>query len=138
MAEDFEDMRPVSVDGDTIRVAGWLSRLAQEQQAVKIFLDVNGEPVSIHDCDWMLIRPCGCVTSIMSAYAAGEIYATEDDAWHEIYDVDPHPHKRVRERDIRRMKAEGWTVCVAKRDESVRLHRMKPDHSHETTKENGS
>lgn len=128
----FEDMRPVPVSRDDVDTKTWLDRVAQAEREIKIFLDVDGVPVSIHDCDWTLVKPCGCVASIMSACAAGEVYATENDAWHELYDVEPHPHKRVRETHIRKMKSEGWTVRVETRTKAVRLFRLKCDHSQVT------
>jgi hypothetical protein len=139
MGEDgFEDMRPVPVPRAAMEDSGLLDRaarahaaLARAREEIRLYLDVDGVPTSIHECDWILVKSCGCVCSIMHACSLGEIYATEDDAWHEIYDIEPHPHKRVRERDIRRMKAEGWTVRATTRDEAVRLFRMKPDHRHE-------
>lgn len=135
MSDDYTDMRPEPVSRDIPPARMMLERLAYAERGAGVFLAVNGVPTPIRDCDWVLARPCGCVVSIMSAYSLVALYATEADAWHELYDTDPHPHRRVREARIRRMQADGWTVRAETRTEAVRLFQAKADHEHDTTKE---
>ena len=133
MTDDYADMRPEPVDS-TPHIRGLLDRMKSAREAVQVLLTVHGKPVSAHDCDWVLARPCGCVYTIAHAYAFGELLATEEDAWHALYDADPHPHRRVRDVAIRRRKAEGWTLRVETIDDAVRMFRQKPDHDHPETK----
>lgn len=132
MTDDFTDMRPEPVRRDIPPARMMLERLAYAERGAGVFLAVNGIPTPIRDCDWVLARPCGCVVSIMSAYSLDALCATESDAWHEMYDVEPHPHRRVRDVHIRRMQAEGWTVRVETRTEAARIHLREPDHEHDT------
>lgn len=106
-------------------VEAW--RKAADANAVK--MEVNGEFRPIGDLDWVLKKSCGCARSIMHATAMDRTFYDMESAWHEIYSIDPHPHKRVRDREIKRMRAEGYVVVLMDRHEAVDLHRNGcPEH----------
>jgi hypothetical protein len=104
-------------------------------EACDLHITVNGAVVPLKDCDWVLRKPgCGCVVTIMSAVQSGEIYATADETWHEIYDIMPHTHRRARLREINRMQQEGWTVEAMLIPDAVSAHRVRCTHEKTTRK----
>lgn len=95
-------------------------RKAADDNAVQVA--VNGEFRPIGDLNWVLKKSCGCARAIMYAAAMDRTFYDVESAWHEIYSSDPHPHKRVRDREIKRMRAEGYAVVLMDRHEAVDLY----------------
>lgn len=97
--------------------------------ACDIHITVNEQLVPLRDCDWVLLTPCGCAVTIMTAVTGYETYPDAESAWHEVYDMDPHPHKRVRDAAIRKMKNDGYTMVAMLRSDAIAAHRKVCGHS---------
>lgn len=71
---------------------------------MKLSVEIDGQMVALSDAVWVQSRPCGCPCSVMDAdWGDGEVFASEDQAWHEL-----HPLKRDRERFMR----QGYTIRI--------------------------
>ena len=51
-----------------------------------LYAEADGRIVPLHECDWALWKPCGCLQAIAVAAMTGHVVATEDDAWKQFYD----------------------------------------------------
>lgn len=87
---------------------------------MKLLVELDGAPVPLADCDWVLRHPCGCVVQIQLAVAPdGRVYAADPTAaWHEFYAWDA-TRKRDRERLIRQKFADGYRVALLPRHDAV-------------------
>lgn len=80
--------------------------------AQMLFL-IGGNPVPASECDWALVRPCGCVVGACLVECQGRRIATDERAaWREFYPT-------ARER--KRVQQQGYTVRIGRRNETVRL-----------------
>lgn len=63
-----------------------------------IYADVDGKPVPLKDCDWIMTEACGCIIAVTIAmHHNGDLTAaTAEQAHKEI-----RPTKRERDRDAR-------------------------------------
>ena len=93
-----------------------------------LHIPVNGVLEPLRECDWVLQAPCGCAVSVMSAVSLEGPVADEHAAWHEMYVFDPHPHRRVRERMIKRMKDQGYTIVPMLRTDAVDAYKVRCIH----------
>lgn len=71
-----------------------------------LYLDVDGQPVPIGECSWLLVAPCGCVSGITIAGRMGS-NAPIISAEQAMRDFTPDAESR------RRDVAAGWTVRLA-------------------------
>lgn len=64
-----------------------------------IYVDIDGKPVPLKDCDWIMTEACGCIIAVTIAmhHNGDLIAATAEQAHKEI-----RPTKRERDRDLRR------------------------------------
>lgn len=115
--------RVTDVDDETFAAlrARWDAEKAAIE-ACEIHARVGDELVPLNACDWVLTSPSGAVVTIMSAVTAEAVYATAADAWHEMYDTAPHPHKRERERAIKRMILQGYTLRLMRSEDAIEAH----------------
>lgn len=51
-----------------------------------LYAEADGRIVPLHECDWTLWKPCGCLQAIAVAATTDHVVATEDDAWKQFYD----------------------------------------------------
>lgn len=71
----------------------------------------DGRVLPLAECDWALIRPCGCPEAIMHA-TGWDTIADESVAWKQLYDLGP-------ERERETLRRAGWTVKLMPIDEAV-------------------
>jgi hypothetical protein len=86
---------------------------------------INGERLPLHECNWTMFAPCGCVSGVMVADLSDRRYqrdaiTTVEQAWEHMYDS-----RIERERDQKR----GFRFELMPRCESIDL--MKGDCQHE-------
>jgi hypothetical protein len=60
---------------------------------MKLLAEIDGKPVPLAECDWVLWAPCGCPTGVCVARRA----LTEDDALKEFWDTRREAVRRRRE-----------------------------------------
>src|SRR5687768_6889803 len=89
---------------------------------MRLTVEIDGEQVPLNDCDWVLRKPCGCVSAIQGASSLGSVFATEDDAWHQFY-LFWHPVKQHRERAIAKGKAAGHSVELMRTDDAIAAYK---------------
>ncbi|MER6821623.1 hypothetical protein ABT316_19195 [Streptomyces cellulosae] len=54
-------------------------------------VEIDGELLALGNCVWVTWAPCGCPCGVLTAAFGDEAFATEDQAWQELY-----PLKRER------------------------------------------
>jgi hypothetical protein len=122
------DFTPQDTSSFSEKLSGALESLQnamrEARESCDLHITVEGRVVPLADCDWVLISPCMHAQSLMSAVHLDGVIASEGDAWHEMYDIAPHAHKRVREREIKKMKEAGWTIRSFLRQDAVILHKI--------------
>jgi len=97
--------------------------IREAEQACDLHITVDGVLTPLRECDWVLRTPCGHAHSIMSAVDSVDVYTDAESAWHEMYDIQPHAHRRVRTQKITAMKGQGWTIVPMTRENAVKEHR---------------
>ncbi len=50
-----------------------------------LYAEVEGKPVPLDQCDWVLWKPCGCLQAIAVASIPGHLIATEEQAWKQFF-----------------------------------------------------
>lgn len=82
----------------------------------------DGRSFPLTECDWALLRPCGCPEAIMHATGAwGDVIGDESGAWKQLYDLGP-------ERERETLRRVGWTVKLMPIDEAVAAFMAKCPH----------
>lgn len=85
-----------------------------------LYLEVDGTPVPIAECSWLLVAPCGCVAGITVAGRMGDIapITTADQALKDFT-----PNAVARKRSI----AVGWSVRLAGNGRAAVNEMVGPD-----------
>jgi hypothetical protein len=76
---------------------------------MSVFLELDGKPVPIDDLSWYYYAPCGCCYGATLAEVAGQVLATEEQAWQDFW---PRADKR------RKKKAAGYRFELGLRVEA--------------------
>jgi hypothetical protein len=96
------------MDKATYEIAAGL-RKPPERVPCPVLALVDGTPVSLSDCDWVLFGPCGCAEGLhVAAYRDGTVAAADEEAaWLAFYE-------RKRERD--KARRDGHRVVLMTHD----------------------
>lgn len=109
-----------------------LSREAEE--SCTLHIPVEGVLTPLRDCDWVLVAPCGHAVSLMSAVSWDDVVPDAEAAWHELYSTEPHAHRRVRDREIKRMKSDGYDVVPMLRSDAATQYTIPCPHTNPTAR----
>ncbi|MFE3202137.1 hypothetical protein [Embleya sp. NPDC059237] len=93
---------------------------------LRLSVDLDGVSVPLHECDWVLRQPCGCVASMMHAVTSLMALTSEDEAWHEFYCEIPRADKR--RRAIAAAREQGHTIALMTIDDAVRAWEVRCTH----------
>jgi hypothetical protein len=78
----------------------------------RLFAEIDGTPVPLDSCDWVLWGPCGCPFGL----TVGRLSATEEDAWRSLYGRKREIEKAKRSGEhLELMTHERWSREVADR-----------------------
>jgi hypothetical protein len=88
-----------------------------------VMVHVDGEIRPLTKCVWITWAPCGCPCGALTAAFGDEAFATEEQAWREIYAT-----KRERDKYRRlgfRLELMGWDRYRAEIDLAARCPHVK-------------
>lgn len=88
-----------------------------------LMVDVDGQIRPLSKCTWITWAPCGCPCGALTAAFGDEAFATEDQAWRELF-----PTKRERDKYQRqgyRLELMSWGRYRAEVDLAKRCPHAK-------------
>jgi hypothetical protein len=96
----------------------------------EIKVEIDGALHPLTNCTWITFRPCGCPCGALTAAFGDEAFATEEQAWREVF-----PLKRERDKYQRqgyRLELMSWDRYRAEVDLSIRCPHGKTNTTQQT------
>lgn len=95
-----------------------------------IKVEIDGGLHALSNCTWITYRPCGCACGALTAAFGDEAFATQQQAWQELF-----PLKRDRDKYQRqgyRLELMSWDRYLAEVDLTAKCPHAKAKTSQQT------